>query len=206
MEERKICNISIIFISVDIRYVNNQKSYKKKNQADDKYLDKVDHIDLTQYENQQGILYQILSHRRQQRSVNLKQLPVSLNISIQNNSMPSMSESNTKAISFQHTEKTTIETSIKWKKFNEFSDLPTKHIKSNANNTAMTWQYENIGIARSRMSGISLRRKFNTCYTQSILEKILEEQLKQHITIEANRRIESNVELKCKILKNYKLI
>ncbi|CAB4415076.1 unnamed protein product [Rhizophagus irregularis] len=153
---------------------NNQKSYKKKNQADDEYLDKVDHIDLTQYEDQQDILYQILSHRRQRRSVNLKQLLASLDVPIQNDSMPSTSESSTKAISSQHTEKTTIKASIKRKKFDEFNDLPTKHIKSNANNT------------------------------QSILEKILEEQLRQRTTIKAIE--ESNAELKCEILENHKLI
>ncbi|GET55796.1 hypothetical protein GLOIN_2v1775992 [Rhizophagus irregularis DAOM 181602=DAOM 197198] len=112
--------------------------------------------------------------RRQQRSViNLKQLPTSLNVPIQNDSMPSTSGSSTKAISSQYTEKTTIESSIKQKKFDEFNDLLTKYIKSNAN-------------------------------TQSILEKILEEQLRQRTTIEVIEK--SNTKLKCEIFENRKLI
>ncbi|PKC55051.1 hypothetical protein RhiirA1_403173 [Rhizophagus irregularis] len=45
--------------------------------------------------------------------------------------MPSTSGSSTKAISSQHTEKTTIESSIKRKKFDEFNDLPTKQMFTN---------------------------------------------------------------------------
>ncbi|UZO00299.1 uncharacterized protein OCT59_001551 [Rhizophagus irregularis] len=87
--------------------------------------------------------------------------------------MPSTSGSSTKAISSQYTEKTTIESSIKQKKFDEFNDLLTKYIKSNAN-------------------------------TQSILEKILEEQLRQRTTIEVIEK--SNTKLKCEIFENRKLI
>jgi len=150
----------------------NRKSYKK-NQDDNRHLDKVGRIDLTQCEEELDIPDQVLSNRRQRKSVNFKQLPVLRDVPIQNNSMQSSSGSNTKATSFKHTEKTATETSIKRKKFDEFSDLLTKYIKSNAN-------------------------------TQSILEKMLEEHLRQRATIE--RLEENNKELKCEILENRKLI